>query len=146
MKNKSSIKKIVFFQGTFEVLNYGHIKAFEMCKTWGNYLIIGLNTDKLVESYKHRKPCIPYDQKKGILEAIRYVDKVVPAPHFSPMDLLKKFNVDVYVIGSEWVEAHSQEIDYIKSKGGEIRITPDFGYVHTSQIKETLLKEAEKGK
>lgn len=139
-------KKIIFFQGTFEILNYGHVKAFEMCKTWGDYLIIGLNSDKLVRSYKHREPCIPYEQKKFILESIRWVDKVVPAPHFSPMEILKKYNVDVYVLGYEWVQAHSEEIAYIKAKGGEIRITPDFGATRTSQIKEILLKEAQKSK
>lgn len=136
--------KVVFMQGTWEILNYGHVLSFEMCKTFGKYLILGLNTDKLVRSYKHRDPVLPYDQKKGILEAIRYVDKVVPAPHFSPLELLKKYKVDVYVIGSEWIESKSVEIAYIKSIGGQIKIMQDFGKVHTSDIKRSLLEEAKR--
>jgi glycerol-3-phosphate cytidylyltransferase len=145
MKKKSGIKnKIVLFQGTFEIINAGHIECFKLCKSFGDYFIIALNTDKLVQSYKHREPVIPYEQKKTILEAFRYVDKVVPAPHFSPMELLKKWKVDVYVVGYEWVEAHREEIAWIKAKGGEVHIMPDFGKVRTSQIKATLLKEAQK--
>ena len=140
---KTKKQKIVFFQGTFEILNYGHVKAFELCKTFGDTLIVGLNSDKLVKSYKHREPVIPYEQKKFILESIKWVDKVVPATHFSPMELLKKYDVDVYVIGYEWIESKALEIAYIKSKGGEIRMTPDFGATRTSQIKEVLLKEAQ---
>lgn len=147
MKNKQKIHrfgtdKVVFMQGTWELLNYGHVLSFQKCKTFGNYLILGLNTDKLVRSYKHREPVLPYDEKKGILESIRYVDKVVPAPHFSPLELLKKYEVNVYVIGSEWIDSKSVEIAYIKSIGGEIKIMPDFGKVHTSTIKKILLEEA----
>lgn len=136
-------KKIVLFQGTFDILNWGHVKAFEMCKSYGDYLIVALNTDKLVRSYKHREPVLPYYQKKFIIESIKYVDLVVPAPHFSPLELLKKYDVDVYCIGDEWEATKNEEIKWIKSKGGEIRIIPEFkGVIHTSTIKQILLKEA----
>lgn len=143
MAKKNKNEKVVFVQGTFDIIHWGHCKVFEMCKGFGGKLIVGLNTDKLVRSYKHREPVLPYYQKKFIIENLKWVDLVVPAPHFSPLALLKKYDVDVYCIGSEWVESKKGEIEWIKSKRGEIRIIPEFrGVIHTSQIKETLLKEA----
>jgi cytidyltransferase-like protein len=145
-KTHKSGTKVVLFQGTFDIINWGHIKAFEMCKGFGTRLIVALNTDKLVKSYKHRDPVLPYYQKKFIIESCRYVDEVVPAPHFSPIELLKKYDVDVYCIGSEWIESKSEEIKWIKAKNGEIRIIPEFkGVIHTSTIKKTLLDEAQNG-
>ena len=136
-------KKVVFFQGTFDITNWGHVKAFQMCKSFGDFLIIGLNSDKLVKSYKHRDPVLPFYQKKFIIESFKYVDQVVKANNFSPMSLLKKYDVDVFCIGSEWVESKQKEIAWIKAKGGEIKIIPEFrGVVHTSTIKKILLEEA----
>lgn len=145
MKRKQ--EKIILFQGTFDILNWGHIQAFKMCKAVGGKLIVALNTDKLVRSYKQREPVLPFWQKKEILEAIKYIDKVVPAPHFSPIELLIKYKANVYCVGSEWVEAHKEEMKYIKDNGGEIVITPEFpGVIHTSDIKKTLLAEAKEEK
>lgn len=136
-------KKVVFFQGTFDIINWGHVKAFKQCKSFGDELIVGLNTDKLVKSYKHREPVLPFYQKKFIIESFKYVDMVVPATNFSPLKLLKKYDVDVYCIGSEWVESKKKEIAWIKAKGGEIKIIPEFrGVIHTSMIKKILLQEA----
>lgn len=131
----------ILLQGTFRILNAGHIKAFQMCKERGGKLIVALNTDKLVRSYKKQEPVMPYDEAKTIIEAIKYVDKVVPAPHFSPMDLLKKHKANVYAVGSEWVDAHREEIKFIKDNGGEVIVIPDFGLTHSSEIKRRLLKE-----
>lgn len=143
---RSSLIKTVYFGGTFEILNYGHVKAFELAKTFGNYLIIGLNSDKLIRSYKHREPVIPYYQKKFMIESFKWVDKVIPVTHFSPMSILKEYDIDVYVVGYEFLTdtPHKEAIAFMKSKGGEVRVMPDFHAVRTSQIKEILLREAQK--
>lgn len=146
MKKFKSLIKTVYFGGTFDILNWGHCKAFEMCKRYGDYLIVGLNTDKLVRSYKQREPVLPYVQKKFILESIKYVDNVIPVHHFSPMNILKEITPDVFCVGNEWVGVHKKEISFVRDYGGEIRFIPDFkGVVHTSAIKKILLEEALKG-
>ena len=145
MKNKH---KIVLIQGTFDIVHWGHCKVFELCKTFGDTLIVALNTNKLVRSYKHREPIMPYVHKKFLLENLKWIDLVIPAPHFSPLELLKKYNVDVFCIGEEWRNTKSAEIEYIKSKGGEVRFIPSpivRGVIRTSDIKRTLLKEAQEG-
>ena len=93
-------KKIVFIQGAYEIINWGHIKSFQRLKKMykGCYLIVALNSNELIKSYKKREPVLPWYQKKFIIESCVYVDKVVKATEFSPLKLLKKYNVDVYVI------------------------------------------------
>jgi|SRR5580765_5684219 len=133
--------RIVLIQGAFDILNYGHIKAFEYAKAQGSYLIVALNTNKLIKDYKNRDAVVAWPHKKAIIEAIRFVDKVVPANEFSPLALLKKHNVDVYVLSPEWEHTKAEEIAYMKKKGGTVCFTHRYKGVSTSSIKDKLLKE-----
>jgi len=136
--------RIVFFQGAFDFINWGHIKAIKRAAKEGDYLIIGLNTDDLYRRYKKRNPILPYWQKKEVLEAIRYVDKVVPARSFSPLSLLKKYDVDVYVIAKEWKDTKAEEIKYMKDKGGKVVFTKRYkGVISTTEMKKRILKAGE---
>jgi len=128
-------------------LNCGHIKVFEMAKAQGDYLIVGLNTNELVKSYKKREPILPWDEKRQIIEAIKYVDLVVPAPEFSPLQLLKGLDISVYCVAEEWKQTKKEEISYMNRKeifnywGKRVVYIPDFGLTRTSQMKEKLLAE-----
>jgi len=136
--------RVVFFQGAFDFINWGHIRAIKRAAAQGDYLIIGLNTDKLYRKYKGREPILPFWQKKEILESIKGVDKVVPARTFSPMNLLKKYNVDVYVLAREWENTKAEEIAYMKAKGGKVVYTiRPRGLISTTEMKETILKAGE---
>ena len=136
-------KKIVAVQGAYDLLNWGHCKSLKLAKSFGDYLIVFLNTDELLRKYKKRNAVLPFYQKKFILESIKYVDKVVAAPNFSPLSLLKRYKVDVYCLTKEWESSKTEEIDYIKSTGGKIKFLPRFkGVVCTSDIKKILLEEA----
>lgn len=137
--------KTVFIQGAFEILNAGHVRVFKQCKRQGDYLIVALNTNKLLKKYKGRDAVLPWKEKKEIIEAIRWVDKVVPAHSFSPLKLLKKHKVKVYCYSKEWEKTKSEEIAYMKGKGGKNFVTTDFKVVRTRQIKKTLLNEAKAG-
>lgn len=140
--SKSKTKRIVLIQGAFDIINWGHIKAFERAKAEGDYLIVALNSNELLEKYKGRKAVLPWYQKKFIIESCKFVDKVVKATEFSPLKLLKKYKVDVYVLSREWEETKAVEIAYMKAKGGKISWSPRFkGVVPTSRIKQILLDE-----
>jgi glycerol-3-phosphate cytidylyltransferase-like family protein len=85
---------------------------------------------------------LPWYQKKFIIESCKYVDRVVRATEFSPLELLRKYKVDVYVLTREWHSTKAREIAYMKRKGGRVVYSPRFkGVVPTSRIKEILLKE-----
>lgn len=118
--------KTVLIQGSFDQLKWSHVKAFQLAKSYGDRLIVAINADKLIESYTHQKPQNAYPQRKFVVENIKYVDFVVLAPHFSPLELLKKYEVDIYCIGSGWVESKKEEIAYMRSHKGETRIIPEF--------------------
>jgi len=136
-------KRIVLFQGAWEIINYGHVRAFERAKKEGDYLIVALNTNQLLKKYKGRDAVLPWWQKKKILEAIRWVDKVIPAHNASPLSLLKKYNVDVFVLTREWESSHADSIAYMKAKGGKVFFSRRYaGVVPTSEIKRRLLDEA----
>lgn len=135
--------RVVLFQGTFEILNYGHIRAFRRAKSEGDYLIVALNSNALVRSYKKREPVLPWRHKAHIIRSIRWVDEVIPAHNFSPMTLLIKIRPAVYVIGDEWIESKAEEIAFMGSIGGRIVIVPRYaGVIPTSEIKKRLLEEA----
>jgi glycerol-3-phosphate cytidylyltransferase len=131
----------VLLQGAFDILNYGHIRAFKFAKAQGDYLIVALNTNELIRDYKGREPVMPWSHKRRIIEACRYVDRVVPAREFSPLKLLKRYRVDVYVLSYEWEHTKAAEIAFMKQKGGRICFSRRFRGVSTSAIKATLLKE-----
>jgi len=136
-------KKIVYLGGSFQILGAGHVKAFELAKSFGDYLIVGLNTDELILSFKNQKTPIPYDQRKVILDSIKYIDEVIPVKEFSPLSILKEYNVDVFVLTKEWESSKEEEITYMKSKGSEIRFSPRFkGVTCTSELKKIIIEEA----
>lgn len=147
MKKKTQITKCgtkVLLQGAFEIINYGHVRALARAKSEGDYLIVALNSDKLLKEYKNRTAVLPYWQKKIILESIKYVDMVIVANNFSPMKILKKYDIDVYCYTKEWESSKTKEIEYIKKKGGRCVILPRYkGTIPTSEIKQILLKEAQ---
>ena len=134
-------RRIVLLQGAFDILNYGHIRAFKFAKAQGDYLIVALNTNELIRDYKGREPVIAWSQKRRIIEACRYVDRVVPAREFSPLKLLKRYQVDVYVLSREWEHTKSAEIDFMKQKGGRVCFSRRFTGISTTTIKARLLKE-----
>lgn len=132
----------VFFQGSFELINLGHVRCLKRAKQYGT-LIVGLNSNELIKSYKGRDPVLPWHHKKKILESIRYVDKVVKCNKFSCMAQLQKYKIDFYVNGKEWESTHQKEIKYVKDVGGKIVFLPRYkDNVSTSEIKKKLLAEA----
>lgn len=71
------MKRVITY-GTFDLLHYGHVRLLKRAKELGDYLIVGLSTDEFNEFKKHKEAYNTYPERKYILEAIRYVDKVIP--------------------------------------------------------------------
>lgn len=131
----------VLIQGAFDILNYGHIRAFKLAKEQGDYLIVALNTNRLIKEYKKRDAVVSWNHKKAIIESIRYVDEVVPIDTFSPLLLLMKYDIDVYMLSPEWESTKATEIGYMESKGGRVCFTRRYKGVSTTEIKRKLLRE-----
>lgn len=129
-------------QWTFEIIHAGHIFTFWYAKQFSDELIVALNTNDLIRSYKNREPIDTWENKKTVIEAIRYVDKVIPADNESPMQLILDNKIDIFIVGSEFVEKHKDVIKYMKDNGKKVYVSPRWDWcTSTTAIKEKLLSE-----
>lgn len=94
--------KIGYTTGVFDLFHIGHLNILRRAKEQCEYLIVGVSTDELVESYKHKHPVIPYSERVAIVEAIRYVDKVVPQTSMDKLEAWNEMHFDVIFHGDDW--------------------------------------------
>lgn len=127
--------KRVLTYGTYDLLHYGHINLLKRAKELGDYLIVGLSTDEFNE-IKGKKAYHNYETRKLMLEAIRYVDLVIPEENWSQkIDDIKKYQVDLLVMGDDWSD--SKKFISLKEYC-EIRFLPRTKGISTSKIKREL--------
>lgn len=127
------IKVITY--GTFALLHYGHINLLRRAKELGDYLVVAISTDEF-NSIKNKKSYFNYEKRKMILEAIRYVDEVIPEESWEQKIVdIRERNIDVFVMGDDW----KGKFDYLKEYCEVVYLerTPD---ISTTQIKESLQK------
>ncbi len=137
------MKRILTY-GTFDLLHYGHIEILRRAKAIGDYLVVALSTDEFNES-KGKIAYHSYDTRKKMLEAIRYVDLVIPENNWEQKaNDVTEYHIDTVVMGSDW--AGSDKFDYLKDYCEVVFLERTPG-VSTTMIKNDLkLKNAEKGK
>jgi len=131
------MKRIITY-GTYDLLHVGHINLLKRAKEQGDYLIVALSTDEINE-FKGKKAYHSYEERKLMLEAIRYVDLVIPESSWQqkPEDI-KNYQVDVFVIGDDW----KGEFDYLKEYCEVCYLARTEG-ISTTKIKEDLEKALE---
>jgi len=88
--------------GVFDLFHVGHLNILRKAKENCDYLIVGVSTDELVQSYKNRSPIIPYAERKAIIEAIRYVDEVVPQVTLDKFEAFLRLKFNVMFHGDDW--------------------------------------------
>ena len=136
------MKRILTY-GTFDLLHYGHINLLKRAKALGDYLVVAVSTDDFNE-LKGKKAYHNYETRKMMLEAVRYVDLVIPEENWEQkIDDVKKYDIDIVVMGSDW--AGSDRFDYLKEYC-EVVYLPRTEGVSTTKIKEELkLQEPQNG-
>lgn len=129
------MKKIITY-GTFDLLHYGHIQLLRRAKELGDYLIVVLSTDEFNLKEKNKVCYFPYEQRKLLLEAIRYVDLVIPEENWDQkVSDVKEFKVDTFVMGDDW----KGKFDFLKDYC-EVVYLPRTPEISTTQIKKDLKK------
>ena len=94
--------KIITF-GTFDLLHIGHINILKNAKSLGDELIVGVSTDKFSIEKKNRKPIYNENDRKQILESLKFVDKVFFEESFErKREYIKKYKADIFVMGNDW--------------------------------------------
>ena len=128
------MKKVITY-GTFDLLHYGHINLLRKAKSLGDYLIVGLSTDEFNNKDKNKECYFDYENRKSLLDAVRYVDLVIPEKNWEQkISDIRKYNVDVFVIGDDW----EGKFDYLKDFGVEVVYLPRTKEISTSKIKDDL--------
>lgn len=130
--------KIGYTTGVFDMFHVGHLNILKRAKERCEYLIVGVSTDEVVEVYKHKKPIIEFEQRKAIVEAIKYVDEVVPQTSMNKMDAYQKLKFNVLFHGSDWKgsDMYNKIIEEFSSVGVDVIFLP-----HTEGISSTMLRE-----
>ena len=132
------IMKRVITYGTFDLLHYGHINMLKRCKEQGDYLIVAVSTDEFNWNMKQKKSYFTYEQRKTLVEAIRYVDLVIPEETWEQKKTdVHEYHIDTFVIGDDW----EGKFDFLKDEGVEVVYLPRTPEISTTQIKQDLYGE-----
>ena len=127
------MKKIITY-GTFDLIHYGHINLLKRAKALGDYLIVALSTDEFNWNQKQKKCYFSYETRKQLLEAIRYVDLVIPEENWNQKETdVKEYQIDTFVMGDDW----NGKFDFLKDQC-EVIYLPRTSEISTSQIKQDL--------
>ena len=94
--------RVGYTTGVFDMFHIGHLNILKRAKEQCNYLIVGVSTDENVRQYKHKTPVIPYEHRKAIVEAIKYVDEVVPQENMDKFAAWEKYHFDAIFHGDDW--------------------------------------------
>jgi len=129
------LRRVITY-GTYDLLHYGHINLLKRAKELGDYLIVALSTDEFNWNSKQKKCYFSYEKRKQLLEAIRYVDLVIPEECWEQkVQDVKFYQVDTFVMGDDW----TGKFDFLKDYCDVIYLerTPE---ISTTQIKKELGK------
>jgi glycerol-3-phosphate cytidylyltransferase len=127
------MRRIITY-GTFDLLHYGHINLLKRAKSLGDYLVVALSTDDFNLNEKHKVTYFPFEIRKQLLEAIRYVDLVIPEESWEQKrNDIREYHIDTFVIGDDW----QGKFDYLKEQCDVVYLprTPE---ISTTRIKENL--------
>jgi glycerol-3-phosphate cytidylyltransferase len=124
------VSKRVLTYGTFDYLHIGHINILRRAKELGSYLVVGLSTDEF-NWLKHKQSHSSYEERKAILEAIRYVDFVIPEETWEQkIEDVKKHKIDTFVMGDDW----AGKFDFLKEHCEVVYLA------RTENISTTIIK------
>lgn len=137
--------KVGYTTGVFDLFHIGHLNILKKAKELCDYLIVGVSTDEVVESYKHKKPIIPYEERVAIVDAIRYVDKVVPQTNMDKLCAWSELHFDVMFHGDDWKDSPLFEkyAEDFKKVGVEIEFLPHTQGTSSTMLTATLQKMRE---
>lgn len=133
--------KIGYTTGVYDLFHVGHLNLLKRAKEQCDYLIVGVTVDELV-AYKHKKAVIPFDERSKIVEAIKYVDKVVPQTSMDKMEAWRENKFDVMFVGDDWkgTDKWNEYERQFKEVGVEIVYFPYTKGTSSTLLNEVLLK------
>jgi D-beta-D-heptose 7-phosphate kinase/D-beta-D-heptose 1-phosphate adenosyltransferase len=133
-------QKIVFTNGCFDLLHVGHVRYLAAARSWGDVLVVGLNSDESVRLIKgEKRPLVEQHQRAEVLASLWCVDYVVLFNEPDPLNLIRALEPDLLVKGGDWPEDAIVGADFVKSRGGSVQRIPLVPGACTSGIIQTIV-------
>ena len=132
------MKKIGYTTGVFDLFHIGHLNILKRARLECDHLIVGISTDELYESAKNKKPFIPFQERMDLVEAVKYVDEVVPQTSYDKMEAWNNLKFDRMFVGDDWKGSDQWNIieDEFAQVGVEIIYFP-----YTTHTSSTILRD-----
>lgn len=130
--------KVGYTTGVYDMFHIGHLNILKKAKEQCEYLIVGVTTDDLCYERKNKLPIICEKDRMAIVQAICYVDKVVPQSNMDKLEAVKKYHADAVFVGSDWKNTASwkkYEEDFSKENCEVVYLD------HTDGISSTILRD-----
>lgn len=128
------MKRVITY-GTFDLLHYGHINLLQRARALGDYLVVALSTDEFNWDMKQKRCYFSYEERRRLLEAVRYVDLVIPEESWEQKRSdVRELRIDTFVMGDDW----EGRFDFLRDEGCEVVYLPRTPEVSTTQIKADL--------
>lgn len=130
--------KIGYTTGVFDLFHIGHLNIIKRAKEQCEHLIVGVSTDELVKEYKNKYPIIPYEERKQIIEALKYVDEVVPQTTMDKYAAWENLHYEALFHGDDWKNSdmYNKYVEEFEGTGVEFVFLP-----HTEGTSSTMLTE-----
>lgn len=130
--------KVGYTTGVFDLFHIGHLNILKKAKEQCDYLIVGVSTDENVLSYKHKTPVIPFEERIAIVEALKYVDKVVPQTNMDKFQAWENLKFDAIFHGDDW--KGSKMYEEIEKKFNDVGVKMVF-FPYTKGTSSTILAD-----
>ena len=131
------MKRVITY-GTFDLFHYGHVSLLKRARELGDYLIVGVSTDEFNHTEKQKSCYFTYEQRRSLVESIRYVDLVIPETSWEQkIRDVREYHVDTFVIGDDW----KGRFDFLFDEGCQVVYLPRTPEISTTRIRRDLSKE-----
>jgi len=131
--------KIGYTTGVFDLFHVGHLNLLQKAKEQCEFLIVGVSTDELVSSYKHKHPVIRFEERIRIVEAIKYVDLAVPQKTIDKIYAWEQYRFNAVFHGDDWKgsDLYKKQEEDLRSVGCDLVFLP-----HTDGISSTIISQS----
>ncbi|MEW6506600.1 MAG: D-glycero-beta-D-manno-heptose 1-phosphate adenylyltransferase [Bacteroidota bacterium] len=138
---KKQNKKVVFTNGCFDILHAGHVDYLAKAKSFGDVLIVALNSDLSVTKIKGKnRPVVPLQERAFIISSLKAVDFVTSFEEETPYETIKKIVPDILVKGADWKLENIVGKDIVEAGGGKVETIAFVNFQSTTNIIKTILE------
>jgi len=132
----------VFTAGSWDIFHFGHIELLRRSKELGDYLIVGVSTDELIEGAKGLKPIIPYNERLEIVKHCDYVDEVVCQKTLIDVQQFLELKCDLFTVGNDWESRNDNDgLNWLRERG-KVVFLPYTKHLSSSEIKRRIIQNA----